>query len=52
VFPVTRKHEAETVSNRKLVSYGEYLIKSCAHRLSRRENDYIKKYCCLVHRCY
>jgi len=43
VFPVIRKHEAEIVSNRKLVSYGEYLIKSCAHRLSRRENDCANK---------
>jgi len=43
VFPVIRKYEAEIVSNRKLVSYGEYLIKSCAHRLSRWENDRVNK---------
>jgi 3-phenylpropionate/cinnamic acid dioxygenase small subunit len=43
VFPVIRKHEAEIVSNRKLVSYGEFFIKSCTHRLSRWENDHVNK---------
>jgi len=45
VPPVTRMHEAEIVSNRKLVSYGEFFIKSCTHRLSRWENDHVNKYC-------
>ena len=37
LFSETRKHEAEIVSNRKLVRYGEFKIKFCTHRPSRSE---------------
>jgi len=38
LYTVTRMHEVEIVSNRKLVSYGECYVKFCTHRPSRSEN--------------
>lgn len=38
LFSVIRKYEDEIVSNRKLVRYGEWLIKFCTHRPSRSEH--------------
>ena len=38
MFSETWKHEAEIVSNRKLVCYGETKVKPCTHCPSRLEN--------------